>query len=895
MTLSGESLNLRSAAVNVSDKDPNSDNWRNNGPTQGLCLTRHTTLTSTHAPLASTTPTTHPRLTQLFLSTASMPRRHRPDRRRNAQRQFGAAFDVISGAQSQVQKPSTDFQVHGRGRTRSQEPPPQQYGGDDTNTRREGRIPLVDRITRDEQPQEGCGNQSAPEQKPATGKRGRSNQSEQQSRKKARMNPTDENASAPKKKLESINEAATQKSYAQKANVAMVALTSKSEEERRALRAQRFAPPTVPGKAAAVNEDISMKDADGNAFAKESNGDRTVAPTSNPAEAVNDAGTVAAARNNPPKESSNVTIAAVQGEHINVMPDSKQRKEPDNEAATHPKKPVEWHHTPATKNPQDRKHPSVTTPTPKGSYPNKHNMGSGKRPLTETADSEQHSRKKPRLEVDTNHLPAPEHNETVSRTEPRTKKTPGRNTGQPTPDRPNHSHQVLQTPQVIINDVRAAPEEPFPEHKLDLFPYGSDSVPILYSSSIEHSDSAELLTETSLYLRQEALVLLRQRNWTSKDFGRKEVPKKGRTRIIDDCDLYLRSGKIYVATERGLLLAADYFKLINIPDTQPIRFNGLRPAWAKLAESKRHYRRIEEASMLSDAEKAQGLLELISGTTVMVFERVTEHYEGQNIELAYGMRLDTGAKGWFSYDITCPMDWGKDPPAAGEASNTSVEDMIDWTKFSYARLAAFAAAATEQAWLAQAMPPTAPQTTTAPTTPAGTISAPVTSPAIAIEVSKQELTTEVSSVATPQQKREILSEHTAETVLVEVVDTPTQSRTSRSEARTEQLMISIAAGPLRTSTKEEKPTAADSEQEVNTQEPSQEHHSVEEGPDEEGPRQDSPQHNATKDEQVAKNEAIAQTDTSPEQVKPSPPDTVRPQQTNAYEEEDEVDYSDGEL
>ncbi|KAJ4361824.1 hypothetical protein N0V83_010765 [Neocucurbitaria cava] len=136
--------------------------------------------------------------------------------------------------------------------------------------------------------------------------------------------------------------------------------------------------------------------------------------------------------------------------------------------------------------------------------------------------------------------------------------------------------------------------EPNYEYKAPFFDYGNDSLPILYSIWINHVDGKQPITEPSFALRQDALALYR-RSWSGDDLGRTDTPKTGPTRTIDDVDLYFRHGKIHVAAERGLLLAADYLRMIGVPDTQPVRFDGKKPAWAKEAAAraavgKRDYR-----------------------------------------------------------------------------------------------------------------------------------------------------------------------------------------------------------------------------------------------------------------------------------------------------------------
>jgi hypothetical protein len=277
-------------------------------------------------------------------------------------------------------------------------------------------------------------------------------------------------------------------------------------------------------------------------------------------------------------------------------------------------------------------------------------------------------------------------------------------------------------PIISLNNMqRVTPVEPNPECVLDLQRYDDDaSVPLLYSSLIEHKynptelDSSIRWAEDRLpekfliELRQGALALYRD-GITSRDLGRKYATKKGPSRVINDVDLYFRGSKVHVATDRGLLLASDYLKLIGVPDHEAVHFKGEKPMWAKGIEAKRHYRRVDEPFLVDKVGEEQGLLNIVSGSTVMVYEvgvyNTLKEVGGQlvhldsNLEkfdatitkvpsvLAYGMRLHDCAKGWFPYDHTCRLDWGRDTPRELEPGTTKDPNVIDWSKFKYACLA----------------------------------------------------------------------------------------------------------------------------------------------------------------------------------------------------------------
>ncbi|KAF1843127.1 uncharacterized protein K460DRAFT_396511 [Cucurbitaria berberidis CBS 394.84] len=784
-----------------------------------------------------------------------MPKSHNLGLKRKPHQQFGAAIHAMAGAQSQAQTPRTEFQVKGRSRATYREPLGRRDGGDTRHADRREHEPLKNRITRNEEPQEVLGSQIPREQNSTTRKRGRLDQAEQQPNKRMRMSPIHESSSALEETRKELVHEATAK--AQKAQIGQVPLAKQSEEERRALRAKRFAPRKEQARAAAVYSYASSKEAEKHVTTKESEVDRRPTPMGTPTE-----------------PSSKATTASA---------NSKTLKESTKK------------HTPTATKGDGQEHTSLS---------------SAKRARTEDAGFEEHLNKKPRLAADNNCHTSSQQTSIGPKTKAKAKvkEIPGQNTGKPKSSLHGHANQVLQKPRVVIDDDRKVPE-PDPDNKpLDFFDYDEDSVPILYSNFIEHNDMVELSTEPSLHLRQGALALLRRPNWkwTSSDFGREDVPKHESTRIIDDCDLYFRNGKVHVATERGLLLAADYFKLIGVPDTQPIRFNGKRPAWTKPIESKRHYRHVEESCMPSEVEQSQGLLEIISGSTVMVFERVSERFEENDIELAYGMRLDTGAKGWFPYDNTCPIGWGKETAPEPETKGDSDKDIIDWTTFSYARLAAAAAAMvtaavtqatsltqTLQSITAQSIPPLVKA-------PASPVSAPTIAPEISIDGANVGSTTDESSTVMPQQKKDTGAKEGITKTPEEADSTLTKSDDHELKAPCQQ-MESISTGSMNTPTEEEKFTGNETIDNTNDQEPQRAHDIVDQEP-QDGLRHDSHQPEPKeKDEAAEKDESsvwikpIAEKDTIVEQIMIPSQTPVVSQHWAGYEDEDIVDYSDSEL
>jgi hypothetical protein len=256
-------------------------------------------------------------------------------------------------------------------------------------------------------------------------------------------------------------------------------------------------------------------------------------------------------------------------------------------------------------------------------------------------------------------------------------------------------------------------ENRFPEEGVTFVDYDAYSIPLLCSPSIDHQFPFELLSKPSdrlkrsfsderetevfsrkmLVLRQEALRLSRKKFWTSEDLGRETVSKLEPTKVIGDCDLYLYNKKVHVATERGLLLAAEYLKLIGVPDTQPVRFHGKKPAWMDLITAKPEHRRVLESWDPTAALKEGGCISIAHGSTVVIYEHGIFELDtktGVESQMAYGAREDDGITGWFDYSKTCRMDWLEDPENITAAPHDPA--IIDWATFDYGPLVAHAAA-----------------------------------------------------------------------------------------------------------------------------------------------------------------------------------------------------------
>ncbi|EAT80738.2 hypothetical protein SNOG_11694 [Parastagonospora nodorum SN15] len=199
--------------------------------------------------------------------------------------------------------------------------------------------------------------------------------------------------------------------------------------------------------------------------------------------------------------------------------------------------------------------------------------------------------------------------------------------------------------------------------------YDDDSVPIMMSEQIQHMDSPDLLNDPSPQLKANAFILLK-RGLNTKDLGRKppkdangnEVKLRGRVKVIEDIDLYLHEdGKLYVATDLGLLVVADYLTLAGYPDTQPVRFNGMKPAWVGAviarADTRRTIKNTQEPDWLREQtnrhpkeilpDVPEGDLGLTPHVTVNVY------FQDYETGRAFGQRVDlneTGKHyfiGWF--------------------------------------------------------------------------------------------------------------------------------------------------------------------------------------------------------------------------------------------------------
>ncbi|OAK99311.1 hypothetical protein IQ06DRAFT_348915 [Phaeosphaeriaceae sp. SRC1lsM3a] len=204
--------------------------------------------------------------------------------------------------------------------------------------------------------------------------------------------------------------------------------------------------------------------------------------------------------------------------------------------------------------------------------------------------------------------------------------------------------------------ARSAPVVINPDLEHTYKDYDDDSIPILYAAQNRGDRPKHLQNNPSLDLQCCALAVLESsKGFTANDLGRPNVTKKGRTKIIDDLDLYfMQDHKVYVATERGLLLVADYLKLSGVPDTTPVRFNGIKPPYVKASINKRCFRWVSSSTYDPVADENErhrtgippGDLGLLFGEMVEIWER--DPITGR----VFGKCRHGGQTGWFDLENT---------------------------------------------------------------------------------------------------------------------------------------------------------------------------------------------------------------------------------------------------
>ena len=245
-------------------------------------------------------------------------------------------------------------------------------------------------------------------------------------------------------------------------------------------------------------------------------------------------------------------------------------------------------------------------------------------------------------------------------------------------------------------------EVEYPQKTVEYVDYSIYSIPVLYSTFIEHEyefepidkppeDLKKTMTESEIELFGRKMLLIRQaalrltnkkKRRLSEVLGRKDVPMSGPLKVIEDCDLYLHDDKIHVATEHGLLTVPNYLELIKIPETQPVRFEGRKPSWMKQVLERRVCRRAAIHFDPSDILLAEGCIMLPSEAVLIVLDQGIFDINianGEESRMAYGFRVRDGVEGWFPYEATCRIDWLQEP---GEETKPD-PNVIDWSTFDY--------------------------------------------------------------------------------------------------------------------------------------------------------------------------------------------------------------------
>lgn len=283
-------------------------------------------------------------------------------------------------------------------------------------------------------------------------------------------------------------------------------------------------------------------------------------------------------------------------------------------------------------------------PSSKGSPPG------SKRSIEEVAAPETQTIKKTRSEPDQPELQAPVKRRSV-----------------PVVGSAAHLERDQVLPAVVCDTIanNIAPTVPNMEVQPEYAAYDDDdNIPVLLSATLlrHRSPNTELLNNPSLELKVEAVLLL-ERGIKAHDMGRAKVARKGPTVVFEDCDLYLRNHQLYVATEPGLLLVADYLKLNDVPETTKVRFNGVRSRWMKTFIAQKETRRVHHTTSKPDKREVfdhdpinPGFIGLQTGYYVEVYG-FTTYINTLNQErlYAYGRSMSTKEVGKFEYEFTSAL------------------------------------------------------------------------------------------------------------------------------------------------------------------------------------------------------------------------------------------------
>ncbi|KAI2482129.1 hypothetical protein Ptr902_06510 [Pyrenophora tritici-repentis] len=454
----------------------------------------------------------------------------------------------------------------------------------------------------------------------------------------------------------------------QKVVTGLAALKKLSDEERKKLRAAKFAPkPTVPTKAPVEPKEIPQ------------NTNRRVANVvtqderkASPISAIN------AAVTNSPTQHNHVTTAS-QNEHTKT-PDTKTHNHPPTSTKIDSPKQDTIKSTSVT--PENKTSvPKISTPpTSLHVSPNTTNPPSKKRKRDDVEETESSaSEAKPKFQSSS------------------------------TAAHPSVIQVNIEKRNAKLKELMGsaqAEEKEYPHKAIEYVEYSIYSIPISYSTLIEHeyefepidtppkelkwkmtASEYELFGRKMLLIRQAALrVVSSKKGKRGEMLGRKKVPMSGPIKIIEDCDLYWHDDKIHVATEKGLLTVPNYLELLDVPETQPVRFEGRKPSWMKQVIERRVRRRAMMRFDPSEILLREGCMQLGSEDPLIVLDRGIFDINiatGQESFMLYGFCTLDGVKGWFPYESTCPMDWSQEP---GEETKPD-PNIIDWSTFDYGPVA----------------------------------------------------------------------------------------------------------------------------------------------------------------------------------------------------------------
>jgi len=255
--------------------------------------------------------------------------------------------------------------------------------------------------------------------------------------------------------------------------------------------------------------------------------------------------------------------------------------------------------------------------------------------------------------------------------------------------------------------------------EINYVPYSAESVPILYSTKIDHNTSNELPYTPAWGAYVHGLEIIKRgfcRNGpgltsTPLNLGRAELPDNARrcgpARVIDDVDLFIHQRDIHVRDDpedprhidcqksiydmktvyvsycdHGLVSVDQYLHLIGVPDTQPVRFNGRVPNWAKAIIKNAEKRRVIKNFRPSDVADPNEL-ELVAGRHVEIYDVQMHPYSEYTDILrpwALAKQSDSDRVGWFPYHDGRHVDEYTVPLSLEELDELNDLEALSWAK-----------------------------------------------------------------------------------------------------------------------------------------------------------------------------------------------------------------------